>query len=559
GRSLSHPAMVETGRPDIASSDDDRPIAALMTTLDIPANGRQSIVVTLGHTNNKKQAADIIKKYHSVENTRESLEQTRKWWSSLMQTTQVETNDPDFDRLQNWLKYQAVTERIMATRGFYQTSGAFGFRDQLQDTVNLIWADPALARKQIILHASHQFPEGDVTHWFHWLPDGRTGFANRSWASDNLIWLVWGVAEYVRMTGDESILDEMTSYLRSELPLDPLPKGKHGFATFYFRSTQEDSVYDHCIKSIDLVFDKRMGRNGLPLILTGDWNDGLDEIGSEGRGESVWLGFFLYYILDNMLDIIAKREGDLRRDYYLRKMDELKSALEKTWRHDRYLRAIHDDGTEIGIKGSGIWEIDALTAAWAVISDINPQRGRIVFETAIDELENDVTVLLGTPPLREDTTPYLGRSSHYPEGVRENGMYCHGVQWLIKAGRILAERCHAQDETDKADEYRRTCYRLWRKITPVAHVTPDQIENYGGQPNKQPADMLTTYDNGRMIWNGYTGAAAWLFRQGLEGVIGADLVGNEVILPPDIDVPRGKLKIVSLRRNIENSPLNRTI
>lgn len=374
-----------------------------------------------------------------------------------------------------------------------------------------------------------------------------------------LIWLVWGVAEYVRMTGDESILDEMTSYLRSELPLDPLPKGKHGFATFYFRSTQEDSVYDHCIKSIDLVFDKRMGRNGLPLILTGDWNDGLDEIGSEGRGESVWLGFFLYYILDNMLDIIAKREGDLRRDHYLHKMEELKSALEKTWRDDRYLRAIHDDGTEIGIKGSGVWEIDALTAAWAVISDINPQRGRIVFQTAINELENDVTVLLGTPPLREDTTPYLGRSSHYPEGVRENGMYCHGVQWLIKASRILAEQCHAQDETDKADEYRRTCYRLWRKITPVAHVTADQIENYGGQPNKQPADMLTTYDNGRMIWNGYTGAAAWLFRQGLEGVIGADLVGNEVILPPDIYAPRGKLKIKSLHRNIENSPLNRII
>ncbi|MCK4959600.1 MAG: hypothetical protein KAT00_09365, partial [Planctomycetes bacterium] len=142
---------------------------------------------------------------------------------------------------------------------------------------------------------------------------------------------------------------------------------------------------------------------------------------------------------------------------------------------------------------------------------------------------------------------------------RENGMYCHGVQWLIKAGRILAEQCHAQDETDKADEYRQACYRLWRKITPVAHVTDDQIENYGGQPNKQPADMLTTYDNGRMIWNGYTGAAAWLFRQGLEGVIGADLVGNEVVLPPDIDTSRGKLKIMSLHRNIENSPLKRIL
>ena len=177
---------------------------------------------------------------------------------------------------------------------------------------------------------------------------------------------------------------------------------------------------------------------------TGDWNDGLDEIGSEGKGESVWLGFFLYYILDRMIPVVEKEDGPERRAYYAGRLGALKDALESTWRGDRYLRAFHDDGTEIGVKGSGVWEIDALTAAWAVMSGINPTRGRIVFETALATLETEKTILLGWPPLREDSKPYLGRSSWYPEGVRENGMYCHGVQWLVGAARILAEQSGAR-------------------------------------------------------------------------------------------------------------------
>jgi len=472
-----------------------------------------------------------------------------------MQTVEVKTNHSEFDQLLNWLKYQTLAERIWARRGFYQTSGAFGFRDQLQDTVNMIWVDPALARKQILLHASHQFLEGDVYHWFFTLTDGRTAFSCRSHASDNPLWLVWGVVEYIKNTGDYSILNEMTSYVWSEFPFADLPKNKAGLGHHFHRSTRQDSIYKHCLKSIDLVLEKRMGAHGLPLIRTGDWNDGLDEIGSEGKGESVWLGFFLYYILERMVSIIERKEGASRRKHYVKKMEELKNAIELTWRGDRYLRAIHDDGTEIGVKDSGIWETDALTAAWAVITGINHEREVIAFHTALRVLEKENVILLGWPALREDSKPYLGRSSKYPEGVRENGMYCHGVQWLIRASRILAERYEKQRDYAKANEYREIAYRLWLKITPISHTTPQEIEIFGGMPNKQPADILTNFDRGRMIWHGYTGAAGWLLRQAYEGVIGASLIDNKLILPADIDKPRGELKVSHMHRDVGKSPL----
>jgi cyclic beta-1,2-glucan synthetase len=302
------------------------------------------------------------------------------------------------------------------------------------------------------------------------------------------------------------------------------------------------------MRSIDLVLKKRSGIHGLPLMGTGDWNDGLDEIGSEGKGESVWLGFFVYYILSRMIDIIEMKDGKRKKEYYAKRLRKLKDALEQTWRGDRYLRAYHDDGTEIGVKDSGIWEIDALTVAWSVMSGINFERSVAIFETGLKILEKDNAILLGWPALREDSKPYLGRSSKYPEGVRENGMYCHGVQWLVKAARIIAEEFEKKGDTKKADEYRATAYRLWLKISAIPHMTADQIEIYGGQPNKQAADMLTNFDPGRMIWHGYTGAAGWMLRQAMEGVIGASLIKNKLILPSDMDKPRGELKIKRVSR-----------
>ena len=534
---------------------DDRPVAAFLSTVEVPARGEVSLAVVLGQADDRARARAAIGRFSDLGSVRSSLAQTQRWWTALMDTVRVETADPAFDRYLDWLKYQALAERIWARRGFYQASGAFGFRDQLQDSVNLMWMDPSLARKQILLHGSQQFLEGDVVHWFHRLQDGRTGFVARTHASDNLLWLAWAVVEYVGATGDATLLQERTPYLESELPFPPLPAGKHGMGFDPLRSSREDTIYRHALKAIDLVLDHKMGAHGLPLIGTGDWNDGLDEIGSQGRGESVWLGFFLYYILERMAPIVGKLEGDARQDHYLVQLRELGEALESTWRDDRYLRAIHDDGTEIGVKGSGVWEIDALTAAWAVMAGINPGRGRTVFETALSVLEKEKTILLGWPPLRDDSKPYLGRSSAYPEGVRENGMYCHGVQWLVGAARLLSDRASAEGRLDDARHYREAAHRLWRKIAPLAHVEGDEIETYGGQPNKQAADMVTTFDPGRMIWNGYTGAAGWMFRQAIEGVLGYRLVDGRVVSPRQSDATPTDLGEARLSRNVEGSPL----
>jgi cyclic beta-1,2-glucan synthetase len=443
----------------------------------------------------------------------------------------VRTTSPDFDRYVVWLHYQALAERLWARRGFYQASGAYGFRDQLQDAVNLLWADPAVARRQILLHAGQQFLEGDVAHWFHLLPDGRTGMVGRTYASDTLVWLPWAVIEYLAATGDDTVLNEPAPYLHAEQPLPPLPGGKGGMGFEPLRPAVEEDVYHHCLRAFDLVLDGRMGGHGLPLMLCGDWNDGLDEIGSEGKGESVWLGFFLLYVLDRFAPVAGRRQGADREAYYRDRARRLREALEGIWRGDRYLRAINDDGIEIGVAGSGVWEIDALTAAWAVMAGMDPERGRIGFDTAVRLLEQETTILLGWPPLRGDTKPYLGRSSCYPEGVRENGMYCHGVQWLVGAARLLADRFEREGNAAEARRYRDTAYRLWLKVAAYPHAAPDEVETYGGQPNKQAADMVTTFDPGRMIWNGYTGAAGWMFRQAFEGVLGYRLDRGTVVAP----------------------------
>jgi cyclic beta-1,2-glucan synthetase len=547
-QNIAHPYFVERAEPDLTCTHDDRPIAALLSSIDVPAGGETTIVVILGQADDHTKAEAVVRKYQSPDVARATLESTRQWWHELINRVQVETNDSAFDNYLHWMKYQALAERIWSRRGFYQASGAFGFRDQLQDSVNLIWMDSSIARQQIMLHASQQFPEGDVVHWFHRLEDGRTGFVARTHASDNPLWLAWAVTEYVTATGDETILDEETFYLEAEQPFPPLPANKHGMGFDPLRPFRADSVYRHAMAAIDLVLDRRMGSHGLPLMGAGDWNDGLDEIGSQGRGESVWLGFFLYYILDRMAPIIEKKDGPGRLAHYTGKTRELNDAIEATWRGDRYLRAIHDDGTEIGIANSGVWEIDALTAAWAVMSGINPERGRIVFETALAILEKNTTILLGWPPLREDTKPYLGRSSWYPEGVRENGMYCHGVQWLVGAARILANYSDDMGQADDARRYRETADRLWRKISAISHAIPEEIETYGGQPNKQAADMVTTFDPGRMIWNGYTGAAGWMFRQALEGVLGLRLERNEIVLPDNWQTPTDGLRVTRVSR-----------
>lgn len=552
-RTVAHPIWVEGGAA--YREPDQQAVAAFRIPLDIPPRVECEVVVVLGQTGTRKEAEEMIDRYLEPGYAVNQLGATRHWWNGFMGTLTVETSDPAMDNYLYWLRYQALAERLWARKGFYQASGAFGFRDQLQDSVNLIWVEPALARRQILLHAAHQFVEGDTVHWFFLQQDGRTSFSNRSHACDNLLWLAWAVAEYVRKTGDQTLLGERVPYLDTEVPLLPLPEGKQGIGFFPFRSTREDSVLDHVRCALDLVLKKRMGKHGLPLMGTGDWNDGLDEIGSEGRGESVWMGFFLYYILREWLPLFERHCKPRHTVKYRDSLETLGQAINATWRGDRYLRAIHDDGTEIGIQGSGIWEVDALTAAWAVFAGVDRQRARTMFDTALRILERDHVILLGWPALNEKTRPYLGRSCRYPEGVRENGMYCHGVQWLVGAARKLADELAAAGQESAAQQYRETAVRLWRKISTLEHTTPDQIERYGGQPNKQPADFLTTFESGRMIWNGYTGAAAWMLRQAMEGVIGAKLEEGVVKLPADLAKDKAGVRVIRLNRDLKGSPL----
>ena len=541
GNAVARPQAVAEGHASEADPVDRAAVAAFLTMIDLPPGGSQSVVVILGQADDRAGAEALIRRFAHVEAAQSALEETRRWWNGYAGALRVETNQAAFDAYLPWLQYQTLAERLLARKGFYQSSGAFGFRDQLQDAVNLIWVDPARARRQVLLHAAQQFVEGDVAHWFFLQHDGRTGLLNRSHASDNLLWLVWGVEEYVRMTGDLGLLQEKTSYLRAQTPLSPLPAGKHGWVGFAHRTPRVETLYRHCMRALDWVLDHRMGRNGLPLMGTGDWNDGLDAIGRKGRGESVWLGLFLYRVLGDFLPFIEAHTGQRRAGVYRRRQVALGRAIEAMWRGDRYVRAIADNGTEIGVAGGGSWEIDALMGAWPVLSGINPERAKVAFDTALRLLEKERVILLGWPALQEYGTPFLGRGSRYPEGVRESGMYCHGVQWLVRAARIISERAQADGDVVTAARYRDTSLRLWLKISPLSHVTPLEIENYGGQPNKQAADILAGPYPGRMIWNGYTGAAGWMLRQACEGVLGFALEGGALIPPTDLKEPRGDL------------------
>lgn len=554
GRPVARPLAVERGVEAEDDLCDQAAVAAFLATVDLAPGEVRTVAVLLGQADDRARAEALVQRYRSLEVVRAALVETRRWWNGFTGALAVRTNRPEFDGYLPWLQYQTLAERCLARKGFYQASGAFGFRDQLQDAINLIWVDPSLARRQLKRHAAQQFMDGDVAHWFFLQQDGRTGLIDRSHASDNLLWLVWGVAEYVRMTGDRSVLDDRVSYLRAQMPLVPLPKGKHGMVGFAHRTTREEPIYRHCQRALDRVLLHGLGRHGLPLMGTGDWNDGLDAIGCKGRGESVWLALFLYRVTGDFLPIVEARGEARRAANYRARRDRLGAAIEAMWRGDRYLRAIHDTGSEIGAAGSGPWEMDALMGAWPVLSGVNPVRARIAFDTALRLLEQDRVILLGWPSLQEHGRPMLGRSSRYPNGVRENGMYCHGVQWLVGAARVLCEQAMAAGDAEAAERYRRASQRLWWTISPLSHASAAEIENYGGQPNKQAADLLAGANPGRMIWNGYTGAAGWMLRQAYEGVLGYRLESGTVVPPRDFvalrdDVIGGQLDRRATARN----------
>lgn len=537
-RDLSRPAMLEHGRGDPAQPEDGFACAAFAATLSVPAGGERQLSLVLGQVARVDQTGLFIRRFTDLGLVAQSFEQTRAWWSKTLSVLTIETDAPDFDRLVNtWLPYQILVARLWGRAGPNQRSGGYGFRDQLQDVLPFCLLDPALARRQILLHAAQQFPEGDVLAWWHPNRDGRTGLGARLRASDPHLWLPYVVCRYVQATGDKSLLQERLPFLEGVA----IPPGEEGVVFTPRPSREEADLYEHCRRAIEFSL-ARLGRHGLPLMGAGDWNDGLSRIGAAGRGESLWLGCFLYDILQRFTHLTELKPGtaEAARRYREAAM-ALWESVRAGWRRDRFLRAFDDTGREMVLA-------DALTAAWPILADmVDLELGGIAMETALAELVEDGLVRLLAPAFTQDSTPPPGRIADYPPGVRENGgQYSHGVSWLVEAQVKLAEWAAADGRTEEAERHQVQAWELWRRISPLGHGSPERLQRYGLPPHQQAADV---YDGpgyaGRGGWSWYTGAAARMLSAAY-ALLGIELRGGKLNLRP-VSSRSGGIRLRRLR------------
>jgi cyclic beta-1,2-glucan synthetase len=491
------------------------PCAAIARDIEIGPEAEMETLWLLGDAASEDEACKLVR-LHAAKSFDERLARNKTAWEDTLGTLQVKTPDAALDAMVNgWLPYQAIACRIRARAAFYQASGAFGFRDQLQDTLALLLHDPSLARAQILNAASRQFPEGDVQHW--WLP--RSGAGVRTMISDDVVWLGYGVAHYLATTGDASILDEETPFILG----DPLEPGQHD-AFFTPRESEEKAtVYEHCARALDLAI-QRKSKNGLPLILGGDWNDGMNRVGEEGRGESVWLGWFLLKTLHDFAPIAKERGDSKRASRWLAHARQLKSALEATaWDGEWYRRGSFDDGSPLGSRNSDECRIDSIAQSWSVLSGRgDPQRSESAMNAVTRMLvDKELQIIrLFTPPF-DKTDKEPGYIKSYPPGVRENGgQYTHAAAWFALA---LSEAGRADD-----------ALAALRMLLPVNHALDrEAAEHYRVEPYVVAADIYSEVDRaGRGGWTWYTGSAGWVYRAAVEGILGIRRQGDKLLLRP---------------------------
>jgi cellobiose phosphorylase len=440
------------------------------------------------------------------------LDETKQFWSDLVSGVQVSTPSPEIDLMVNgWLPYQNLSCRIWGRSAFYQSGGAFGYRDQLQDSSAMLLLDPDITRRQILLHAEQQFVEGDVMHWWH----PPTGKGIRTRFSDDLLWLPYITATYVEATGDASVLDEKASFIKART----LVEGEDEVFLQPERLDRSASVYEHCCLALDRSLTR--GAHGLPLIGTGDWNDGMNRVGREGRGESVWLGFFIAHIIDRMLPFCEARGDADRVERYRNYRSQLQRQLNDTgWDGEWYRRAYYDNGAPLGSKESDEAKIDALAQAWAVISGVAPpERGASALDAMERELVDEEAGIIRLLAPAFDKTPHdPGYIKGYVPGVRENGgQYTHAALWAVKA---LAEA----GRKDRAA-------RLLAMLSPVYHArSKEAADRYRVEPYVIAADVYGEPPHvGRGGWTWYTGSAGWMYRVATESILGLKLVGGEAI------------------------------
>ncbi|PZU45049.1 MAG: glycosyl transferase [Sphingomonas sp.] len=519
GGSLAKPAALVSGKwPTAASGAGLDPCAALQAELTLAAGEAREIVWIIGQAADREGARALIKQWRAADLDAAQAE-TDAHWQRTLGAVQVETPDRAFDLLLNgWLPYQVLSGRIWARAGFYQASGAYGFRDQLQDGGALLFSRPDLVRPHLLRAAGRQFREGDVQHW--WLAESGRGVRTR--ISDDRGWLALSVADYVDTTGDTAILDTQIPFLEGR----ELAPGEHD--AFYQPGTSADtaSLYEHCARALDQSCEL-LGDLGIPLIGGGDWNDGMNRVGEHGKGMSVWLGWHLIHAINRFAPHADTREPE-RAGHWRAKAESIRSAIEAhAWDGEWYRRATYDDGTWLGTAQGEECRIDSIAQTWSILSGAgDPARAAQAMRSVDRHLVDRSAgiVKLFTPPFSkgpEDSGHDPGYIRSYPPGLRENGgQYSHAAMWTIMAAARAGDGARAAD--------------LFRILNPVNHaLTPEQASHYRVEPYVVAADVYSVPPNdGRGGWTWYTGAAGWMFRAGLEGLLGLSRRGDHLLLNP---------------------------
>jgi len=512
-----HPASLERGdrlSGKVGAGLD--PCAALQALVELRAGGRAEIVFFLGEAASTEEARTLVALYRGAD-LDEILRRVTKHWDNVVGAVQVTTPDRAMNLMLNrWLLYQTLACRVWSRSAFYQAGGAYGFRDQLQDVMALVVANRDVARGQLLRAAARQFVEGDVQHWWH-PPSGR---GVRTRISDDLLWLPYAVFHYLEVTGDFALLDEVVPFLDG-------PTLVAGQDESYFEpsvSAQSGTLFEHCARALDRSLT--VGSHGLPLMGTGDWNDGMNRVGSGGKGESVWLGWFLHTNLWEFARLADARGEHQRAELWRLHVSSLKASLElKAWDGEWYRRAYFDEGTSLGSATNVECRIDSIAQSWGVISGAaEPARGARAMAAVEKHLidRNNKLVLLFTPPF-DHASPDPGYIKGYPPGVRENGgQYTHAAIWSLLAFAALGEG-------DKAGE-------LFSLLNPITHAsTRAGVYRYKVEPYVIAADIYAEPPHvGRGGWTWYTGSAGWMYRAGVEWILGMRLRGTRLHLDPCI-------------------------
>ncbi len=514
--SLAHPAAMDrlhlSGR--VGAGLD--PCTAIQVQFDLEDGQEHEVVFKLGVAGRRiSEAGNLIQRFHGANAAKSAFAQVAKHWKERLSVIQVETPDPSVNILANgWLMYQTIACRFWARSGYYQSGGAVGFRDQLQDGMALIYTEPKLLRDHLLLCAGHQFIEGDVQHWWH--PPSDRGV--RTKCSDDYLWLPLATSRYVEITGDADILNEGAPFIDGRV----LGEHEDSYYDLPVRSADNGSLYEHCVRAIR--HGLRYGSRGLPLIGSCDWNDGMDKVGEHGKGESVWLAFFLYDILLKFTRI-ARLKND--HDFALLCEQEAKTLRENisrnAWDGEWYRRAYFDDGTPLGSSGNEECKIDSISQSWSVLSgggeESRSKQGMAMLDKHLVRREDKIIQLLNPPFDTSAMNP--GYIRGYVPGVRENGgQYTHAAIWAAMAFAKLGDR-------EKA-------YELMDIINPLNHAkTAKDVAVYKVEPYVVAADVYGVEPHvGRGGWTWYTGSSGWMYRLILESILGFRVESNKLYIQP---------------------------